>query len=31
MKSLPYYEQKDRENIKKLRAMIQELPPFCLD
>lgn len=31
MKSLPYYEQKDRENTKKLRAMIQELPPFCLD
>ena len=29
MKQLPYHEQKDRENIKKLRLMIQELPPFC--
>ncbi|MCI9147849.1 MAG: tyrosine-type recombinase/integrase [Hungatella sp.] len=31
MKQLPYYEQKDRENTKKLRAMLQELPPFCTD
>ncbi|MCI8661676.1 MAG: tyrosine-type recombinase/integrase [Hungatella sp.] len=31
MKQLPYHEQKDRENIKKLRLMIQELPPFCPD
>ncbi len=31
MKQLPYYEQKDRENIKKLRTMIQELPPFCVE
>lgn len=31
MKQLPYHEQKDRENIKKLRLMIQELPPFCTD
>ncbi len=29
MKQLPYHEQKDRENVKKLRMMIQELPPFC--
>ena len=31
MKQLPYYEQKDRENTKKLRAMLQELPSFCTD
>ncbi len=31
MKQLPYYEQKDRENVKKLRTMIQELPPFCVE
>ena len=29
MKQLPYHEQKDRENIKKLRSMVQELPLFC--
>ncbi len=29
MNQLPYHEQKDRENIRKLRSMIQELPPFC--
>lgn len=31
MGNLPYHEQKDIENIKKLRTMIQELPPFCVD
>ena len=31
MKQLPYYEQKDRENVKKLRVMIQDLPPFCVE
>lgn len=31
MKQLPYYEQKDIENIKKLRSLIKELPPFCVD
>ena len=29
MNQLPNHEQKDRENIRKLRSMIQELPPFC--
>ena len=29
MNQLHYHEQKDRENIRKLRSMIQELPPFC--
>ena len=28
MSKLAYYEQKDIENIKKLRVMIKELPPF---
>lgn len=27
--TLPYYEQKDIENIKKLREMMTTLPPFC--
>lgn len=27
--TLPYYEQKDIENIKKLREMTKTLPPFC--
>ena len=31
MKKLAYYEQKDIENIQKLRIMIKELPPFCID
>ncbi|MCD8223908.1 MAG: tyrosine-type recombinase/integrase [Clostridiales bacterium] len=30
-KSLSYHEQKDIENIRKLREMIAELPPFCKD
>ncbi len=29
MKNLPYYEQKDIENVKKLRRLMEELPPFC--
>ena len=29
MANLPYYEQKDIENIQKLRTMLKELPPFC--
>ncbi|MEG0215641.1 MAG: tyrosine-type recombinase/integrase [Hungatella sp.] len=29
MPNLPYYEQKDRENTKKLRLQIKELPLFC--
>ncbi len=31
MANLPYYEQKDIENIKKLREMTKELPAFCTD
>lgn len=31
MTNLPYHEQKDIENIKKLRTLIKELPPFCSD
>lgn len=31
MKQLPYYEQKDRENVQKLRVMVRELPIFCSD
>lgn len=31
MANLPYFEQKDRENIKKLRVKIKELPPFCTE
>jgi len=31
MTQLSYHEQKDRENIKKLRELIKELPPFCAD
>ena len=30
MKSLPYHEQKDIENVKKLREIIKELPPSVL-
>ena len=29
--NLPYYEQKDIENIKKLREMMTTLPPFCTE
>lgn len=31
MGNLPYHEQKDIENIKKLRQIIRELPPFCVE
>lgn len=31
MNNMPYHEQKDIENIKKLRNMIKELPSFCSD
>ena len=31
MANIPYYEQKDIENIKKLRKMMKELPPFCTE
>lgn len=31
MAQLPYHEQKDRENIQKLRGLLKELPPFCSD
>lgn len=31
MKKLAYHEQKDIENIKKLREMVKALPPFCTD
>lgn len=31
MANLPYYEQKDIENIQKLRTMSKELPPFCTE
>lgn len=31
MYNLPYYEQKDIENIQKLRTMLKELPPFCTE
>ena len=31
MSQLAYHEQKDIENIQKLRALIKELPPFCVD
>ena len=31
MSQLSYYEQKDIENIKKLRNLIKALPPFCVD
>ena len=31
MDHLSYYEQKDIENIKKLRSLIKGLPPFCTD
>ena len=31
MANLPYYEQKDIENIQKLRTLLKDLPPFCTD
>ncbi len=31
MSKLSYHEQKDIENIKKLRQQMKELPPFCTD
>ena len=31
MANLPYYEQKDIENIQKLRTLLKELPPFCTE
>ena len=31
MANIPYYQQKDIENIKKLREMMKELPPFCTE
>lgn len=31
MANIPYHEQKDIENINRLRELIRELPPFCAD
>lgn len=31
MANIPYYQQKDIENIKKLREMMKTLPPFCTE
>ena len=31
MATLAYHEQKDIENIKKLRELQKELPSFCSD
>ena len=31
MANIPYYQKKDIENIKKLREMMKELPPFCTE
>lgn len=31
MAALSYHEQKDIENIKKLRELIRDLPDFCRD
>lgn len=31
MSTLPYHEQKDRDNIIKLRKLMKDLPPFCTD
>lgn len=31
MSKLSYHEQKDIENIKRLRKIMEELPPFCKD
>ena len=31
MANVPYHEQKDIENINRLRGLTKELPPFCSD
>lgn len=31
MSTLSYHQQKDNENVKRLRVMIHALPPFCAD
>lgn len=31
MSNLTYHEQRDRENILKLRELMKELPPYCKD
>ena len=31
MANLTYHEQKDIENVKRLRALVKELPSFCSD
>ena len=31
MAALSYHEQKDIENIQKLRTLLKELPPFCTE
>lgn len=31
MSNLPYHEQKDKENILRLRGLIKDLPLFCSD
>ena len=31
MANLTYHEQKDIENVKRLRQLTKELPPFCAD
>ena len=31
MANIPYYQQKDIENIKKLREMMKARPPFCTE
>ena len=31
MANIPYYQQKDIENIKKLREMMKAIPPFCTE
>ena len=31
MAALPYHEQEDIENTKRIRGILKELPPFCTD
>ena len=31
MSTLSYHQQRDIENVKHLRELIRELPPFCAD
>ena len=31
MAALSYHEQEDIENIKRIRGILKELPPFCID